>query len=200
MKLYYTPGSCAMAPHIAASEAGVPLDLVKVDLREHKTEKGEDYYAISPRGYVPLLELGDGTRLTEANVLVQYIADENPSAGLMPTDRLGRAKAQSTLAFIATELHKGFGPLWDPAAPAETKASAKTKLSKRFDEINETLGVQQYIGGDSFAAPDAYAFTIINWANFHQIDLKQWPNIAAYMARIAARPKVQEAMRQEGLM
>lgn len=200
MKLYYAPGSCAMAPHIVATEAGVPLELVKVDLRAHKTETGEDYYAISPRGYVPLLELDDGTRLTEGSVLIQYIADENPSAGLLPTERLARTKAQSTLAFISTELHKGFGPLWDPSAPAETKASAKAKLGKRFDEINETLGKHQYLAGDTFTAPDAYAFTVINWANFHQIDLKQWPNIAAYMARVAARPKVQEAMKQEGLM
>jgi glutathione S-transferase len=200
MKLYYTPGSCAMAPHIAARESGVALDLVKVDLRAHKTEHGDDFYAINPRGYVPLLELDDGTRLTEANVLVQYIADEKPESGLMPKDRLGRAKMQSALAFVATELHKGFGPLWDPSAPAETKAAAKTKLGKRFDEINGTLANQQYLAGDAFSAVDAYAFPVINWANFHQIDLKQWPNIAAYMQRVGARPKVQEALKAEGLM
>jgi len=200
MKLYYSPGSCAMAPHIAATESGVKLDLVKVDLRAHKTEHGDDFYAINPRGYVPLLELDDGTRLTEANVLVQYIADENPDGGLMPKDRLGRTKMQSALAFVATELHKGFGPLWDPSAPAETKAAAKTKLGKRFDEINGTLANQQYIAGNEFSAVDAYAFPVINWANFHQIDLKQWPNIAAYMQRVSARPKVQEALKAEGLM
>lgn len=199
MKLYYSPGSCAMAPHIAATESGVKLDLVKVDLRAHKTENGDDFYAINPRGYVPLLELDDGTRLTEANVLVQYIADEKPEGGLMPKDRLGRAKMQSALAFVATELHKGFGPLWDPTAPAETKASAKAKLGKRFDEINATLANQQYLAGNDFSAVDAYAFPVINWSNFHKIDLGQWPNIAAYMQRVAARPKVQEALKAEGL-
>lgn len=200
MKLYYSPGACSLAPHIAAAEAGVPIQLVKVDLKAHKTETGEDYYNINPRGYVPMLELDDGTRLTEANVLIQFIADENPAAGLMPSDRVARTKTQGTLAFVATELHKGFGPLWDPTAPAETKESAKKKLAKRFDELNETLGKQDYLGGNAFSAPDAYAFTVVNWSNFHGIDLKQWPNLAAYMQRVGARPNVQKALKEEGLM
>jgi glutathione S-transferase len=199
MKLYYSPGSCSLAPHIVAREAGVPLDLVKVDLRAHKTETGEDFYAIHPRGYVPYLVANDGSGLSEANVLVQVVADENPSANLIPTERMARAKVQSWLAFIATELHKGFGPLWDPTAHPDTKAAAKTKLGKRFDELNGLLGKQQHIAGDTFSVADAYAFPVINWANFHKIDLGQWPNVAAYMQRVAARPKVQEALKAEGL-
>ena len=199
MKLYYSPGSCALAPHIAANEAGVKLDLVKVDLRAHKTESGEDYYGINPRGYVPLLELDDGTRLTESNVLIQYLADENPAAKLMPSERLARTKAQGTLTFIATELHKGFGPLWDPSMPPEVKEGAKKKLAKRFDELNDTLGKQPYLGGVEFSGADAYAFTVVNWSNFHQIELKKWPNLAAYMQRVAARPNVQKALKEQGL-
>jgi len=199
MKLYYSPGSCSLAPHIVAREAGVPIDLVKVDLRAHKTETGEDFYAINPRGYVPFLVANDGTALSEANVLVQVVADENPSANLIPTERMARAKVQSWLAFIATELHKGFGPLWDPSAHPDAKAAAKVKLGKRFDELNALLGKQSHIAGETFSVADAYAFPVINWANFHQIDLGQWPNIGAWMQRVAARPKVQEALKAEGL-
>ena len=200
MKLYYSPASCALAPHIAATEAGVPLTLVKVDLKAHKTESGEDYYAINPRGYVPLLELDDGTRLTEASVLVQVIADANPGANLIPASGVARAKVQSWLAFIGTELHKGFGPLWDPTSPDETKASAKKKLASRFEELDRVLGKQQFIAGDTFTVADAYAFTVLNWTRFHNIDLSPYPNVQAWMSRIGQRPKVVEAMKQEGLM
>lgn len=200
MKLYYSPASCALAPHIAAAEAGVPLDLVKVDLKAHKTEKGDDYYAINPRGYVPLLELDDGTRLTEASVLQQVIADMNPAANIIPASGVARMKVQSWLAFIGTELHKGFGPLWDPTSPDETKASAKKKLGVRFEELNRMLAKQQFIAGDSFTVADGYAFTVINWARFHSLDLSPYPNLQAWHARIGQRPKVVEAMKQEGLM
>lgn len=200
MKLYYAPASCALAPHIVASEAGVPLELVKVDLRSHKTEAGEDYYAINPRGYVPLLELDDGTRLTESNVLVQVIADENPAANLLPPPGRERQKVQSWLAFIATELHKGFAPLWDPTTPETVREAAKKKLSSRYEELNALLGKQPYIAGQTFTVADAYAFTVTNWTRFHNIDLAQWPNLQAFMGRIAERPKVVEAMRQEGLI
>ena len=199
MKLYYSPGACSLAPHIVAREAGVPVNLVKVDLKAHKTETGEDYYAINPRGYVPFLVLNDGTPLSEANVLVQVIADENPGANLIPTERIARAKVQSWLAFIATELHKGFGPLWDPTAHPDTKTAAKVRLGNRFDELNTRLGDQKHIAGDAFSVADAYGFTVVNWANFHQMDLGRWPNIAAWMQRVAARPKVQEALKAEGL-
>ncbi len=200
MKLYYSPASCALAPHIAATEAGAPLELVKVDLRAHKTETGEDYYAINPRGYVPMLELDDGTRLTEASVLVQVIADTNPAANLIPASGMARVKVQSWLAFIATELHKGFSSLWDPSAPEETKASARKRLAMRYEELNRVLGHQQYIAGDTFTVADGYAFTVTNWTRFHSIDLAPYPNVQAWMARVGQRPKVIEAMKQEGLM
>lgn len=200
MKLYYSPASCALAPHIAATEAGVKLDLVKVDLKAHKTESGEDYYAINPRGYVPMLELDDGTRLTEASVLVQVIADQNPAANLIPAGGIARAKVQSWLAFIGTELHKGFGPLWDPTSPDETKTSAKKKLANRFEELNRVLGHQQFIAGDTFTVADGYAFTVINWTRFHNIDLAPYPNLAAWQGRIGQRPNVIKALKEEGLM
>ena len=199
MKLYYSPASCALAPHIVAAEAGVPLDLVRVDLATHKTETGEDYYTINPRGYVPFLVLDDGTPLSEAGVLVQYIADENPGAGLLPTERLARTKVQSWLGFISTELHKGFAPLWDRSTPDEVKESAKKKLFNRFSELNDVLGARPYVAGDTFSVADAYAFTIANWTRFQNMDLSPYPNLQAWMGRVAQRPKVVEALKQQGL-
>lgn len=199
MKLYYSPASCALAPHIVATEAGVPLDLVKVDLATHKTEAGEDYYKINPRGYVPFLVLDDGTPLSEAGVLVQYIADENPGAGLLPTERLARTKVQSWLGFISTELHKGFAPLWDPTTPDAVKETVKKKLFARFSELNDVLGTRAYVAGDSFTVADAYAFTIANWTRFQNMDIGPYANLQAWMGRVAQRPKVVEALKQQGL-
>lgn len=199
MKLYYSPASCALAPHIVATEAGVPLDLVRVDLATHKTDTGEDYYAINPRGYVPFLVLDDGTPLSEAGVLVQYIADENPGAGLLPTERLARTKVQSWLGFISTELHKGFAPLWDPTTPDAVKDNVKKKLFNRFSELNDVLGARPYVAGDAFTVADAYAFTITNWTRFQNMDISPYPNLQAWMGRVAQRPKVVEALKQQGL-
>ncbi len=202
MKLYYTPGACSLAPHIAAVEAKVPLDLVKVDLATHKTEKGEDFYQINPRGYVPALQFDDGEVMTEAQVLLQAIADMKPEAGLMP--KVGtreRLRTQALLAYVSTELHKGFGPLWGAKAFGDQGvAAAKTNLAKRFKELNERLGKQDYLGGSSFTAADAYAFTILNWTKMHRIDLDEYPNLVAYQRRVAERPAVKQAMKEEGLV
>ncbi|MGE0006446.1 MAG: glutathione transferase GstA [Parvibaculaceae bacterium] len=202
MKLYYSPGACSLAPHIVAREAGLPLDLTKVDLTSHKLEDGTNYYDVNPRGYVPALRLEEGEPLlTEANIVVQYLADRKPEAGLMPkAGSTERYRAQQWLAFIATELHKNFSWLWYKDTPAETKAVVKDKLDKRFAELDGHLKNNDYILGKSFSAADAYAFTILNWVNVLGMNFKKYPNLQAFMDRVAARPKVQEALKAEGLV
>ena len=202
MKLYYSPGACSLAAHIAANEAGVKVDLAKVDLKAHQLEDGSDYYAVNPRGYVPAVRIKDGEPvLTEANVVVQFIADQKPESGLMPkAGTAERYRAQQWLAFIATELHKNFSWLWQKDTSAETKAAVKAKLEKRFAELDAHLKSNDYLLGKNFSAPDAYAFTIINWVNFLGTNLKSFPSLQAYMDRVAARPKVQETLKSEGLL
>ena len=202
MKLYYSPGACSLAPHIVAREAGVALDLEKVDLAAHKLADGSNYYDVNPRGYVPAIRVkADEPVLTEANVLVQFLADQKPEAGLMPkAGSPERYRAQQWLAFVATELHKNFSWLWYKDTPAETKTAVKDKLDKRFAELDKHLASNDYLLGKSFSAADAYAFTIINWVNFLGMNLKSFPNLQAFLARVAARPKVQEALKAEGLI
>jgi glutathione S-transferase len=201
MKLYYAPGACSLAPHIAANEAGVAVDLVKVDLTTHKTEQGEDFYAINPRGYVPALVFDDGELLTEAQVILQAIADMKPASGLMPpAGTRERLRAQSWLAYISTELHKGFGPLWYGKKIGDTAVNfAKESLAKKFSELDERLGDRAFLTGDKFAAPDAYAFTIVNWTRFHRIDLDPYPRLADYQKRVSERPAVAQALKDEGI-
>lgn len=202
MKLYYSPGACSLAPHIVASEAGIPLELEKVDLGSHKLADGSNYYDVNPRGYVPAVRINAGEPvLTEANVVVQYIADQKPEAGLMPkAGTPERYRAQQWLAFIATELHKNFSWLWYKDTPAETKTAVKEKLDKRFAELDAHLKGNAYLLGKDFSAADAYAFTIVNWVNFLGMNLNSFPNLKAYMDRVAARPKVQAALKAEGLV
>jgi glutathione S-transferase len=201
MKLYYSPDACSLAPHIVAREAGLPLDLVKVDLRAHKTETGEDYFTINPRGYVPALEI-DGELHTEVAALVQYLADQAPHANLLPpAGSKERFKVQQWLAFVASELHKTFSPwLFDPAAAESTKQATRSKLGVRFGELDTLLADRPYLTGDTFTVADAYAFTIVNWSNFLKIDIKPYPSLSAFMARVAARPKVREALEAERLV
>jgi glutathione S-transferase len=201
MKLYYSPGACSLAPHIVAREAGLALDLVKVDIPTRTTETGEDYLEINPRGYVPALVI-DGELHTEVPALVQYLADQAPQSSLLPpAGSNGRFKVQQWLAFVASELHKTFSPwLFDPAAAGSTKQAARDKLSLRFGELDTLLADRPYLTGDTFTVADAYAFTIVNWSNLLKIDLKPYPNLSAFMARIAARPKVREALEAERLV
>jgi glutathione S-transferase len=201
MKLYYAPGACSLSPHIVAVEAGLPVEMVKVDLGKHKTESGEDFNAINPKGYVPTLRLDDGSVLTEGPAIVQYLADQKPSSGLAPAaGSIDRYRVQEWLNFIGTELHKNFGPLFNPATPDAVKETAKGNITKRLGYLNDKLANKQYLMGDKFTVADAYAFTIVNWTNFVKIDLKPYPNLAAYMGRVGARPKVQETLKAEGLM
>jgi glutathione S-transferase len=201
MKLYYSPGACSLSPHIVACEAGIAIDLEKVNLAEHKTETGQDYFAVNPKGYVPALRLDDGGILTEGPAIVQYLADQRPASGLAPAaGGMERYRLQEWLAFIGTELHKSFPPLFNPATSDEVKQTAKTNITKRLGYLNDQLANRQYLLGSNFTVADAYAFTIVNWTNFVRIDLKPYPNLAAYVGRVAARPKVQEALKAEGLM
>jgi glutathione S-transferase len=201
MKLYYAPGACSLSPHIVATEAGIPVELVKVDLGKHQTASGEDFMAINPKGYVPALRLDDGSVLTEGPAIVQYLADKNPASGLAPANgSLERYRLQETLNFIGTELHKNFGPLFNPATPDAAKEAQKATIAKKLAYLNDQLANKQYLMGDKFTVADAYAFTIVNWTNFVKMDLKPYPNLAAYMGRVGARPKVQETLKAEGLM
>lgn len=201
MKLYYSPGACSLSPHIVAREAGIAIELEKVDLGKHKTEKGDDYMSVNPKGYVPALRLDDGSILTEGPAIVQYLADQKPATKLAPAaGTMDRYRLQEWLTFIGTELHKNFGPLFNPATPDAVKEAAKANITKRIGYLNDQLGKRQYLLGDTFTVADAYAFTILNWANFVRMDLKPYANIGAYIARISARPKVQEALRAEGLL
>jgi len=201
MKLYYSPGACSLSPHIVVTEAGLPVELEKVDLAKHKTESGKDFMTINPKGYVPTLQLDDGTILTEGPAIVQYLADQKPGSGLAPANgTVDRYKLQEWLNFIGTELHKNFGPLFNPATPDAVKENSKANITKRLAYLNDALAGKQYLMGSTFTVADAYAFTIVNWTNFVKIDLKPYPNLVAYMQRVGARPKVQETLRSEGLM
>ena len=200
MKLYYAPGACSLSPHIVAREAGLRLDLEKVDLRSGKTETGAAFAEINPKGYVPALSLDNGEVLTEVSALVQYVADQAPQAALMPaagTDE--RYRVLEWLGFISTEIHKGFGPLWNPGTPDSMKAATKDRLASRFAYLDEILAKQPYLMGETFTIADAYLFTVVNWTNFHAIDISSFKNLSAFMTRVAARPKVREALEAEGL-
>lgn len=201
MKLYYSPGACSLAPHIVAREAGLAIDLVKVDLMTHKTETGADYFAINPRGYVPVLEI-DGKLHTEVAALVQYLAEQAPQSNLLPpAGTMERFRVQQWLTFVSSELHKTFSPwLWHTETAEQTKRAAREKLAARFTELDKHLADRPYLTGDTFTVADAYAFTIINWSNFLKIDLKPYPNLSAFMTRVAARPKAREALKAERLV
>lgn len=200
MKLYYAPGACSLAPHIVAREAGLQIALEKVDLSKHLTETGENFRTINPKGYVPAIGLKDGSVLTEAAAIIQYLADQQPSAGLAPANgTTERYRLIEWLTFISSEIHKGFGPLWNPATPDAVKAATKERLATRFAYLNETLAKQPFLMGETFTIADAYLFTVVNWTNFHTIDISSYKNLSAFMTRIASRPKVQEALVAEGL-
>ena len=200
MKLYFSPGACSLAPHIALEEAGIPFEAVKVDLRTHKLADGTDYYTINPKGYVPLLELDNGERLSEVAVILQYIADRKPGT-LAPTfGTFERYRVMEWLNFIATEVHKQYGPLFYPDTPDATKDKQRATLAKRFDLLVTTLAKQPYLTGESFTVADAYLFTVVNWSGMLKFDLSRWPALQQFQKRVAERPKVHAALKAEGLV
>jgi glutathione S-transferase len=201
MRLYYSPGACSLAPHIVAREAGIPVEMVKVDLAAKTIEGGGDYLKINPKGSVPALALDDKVFLTEGSVISQFIADMEPDTMLMPASgTMDRYRALEWLNFIATELHKSFSPLFRGTTPPEMRTVILQLLDSKFSYLERHLADRDYLLGDRFSAADAYAFTILSWAPVVGIDLSLWPNLAAYVARISARPKVREALAAEGLI
>ena len=200
MQLYFAPGACSLASHITLREAGLPFDLKRADTKTKKLSDGGDYLAVNPKGAVPALRLDDGQVLTEGVAIMQYIADQKPDSKLVPkSGTIERYRVQEWLNYITSEVHKGFSPLWNPTAHAEVKSYALANLEKKLDWTNQQLAGKQYLTGDTFTIADAYLYTVINWTYFLNIDLGRWPALKEYHARVAARPKVQEALEAEGL-
>ncbi len=201
MKLYYSPGACSLASHIALHESGLPFQAIAAPTKTHRLPDGTDYYAINPLGYVPLLELDDGTRLAEGAAILQYIADQVPGKQLIPAaGTWERYKVQEWLNFVGTELHKGFSPLFNPATPEDFKPVIRNRLIDRFKFVNESLAGKAYLSGDAFCVADAYLFTVSRWAGFVGVSLEGLDHLAAFMARMNERPAVQAVLRAEGFL
>jgi glutathione S-transferase len=201
MKLYYSPGACSLSPHIALLEAGLPYDLVKVDVRAKKLENGDDYLKVNPKGQVPALSLDNGEIMTEGPVIVQMIADQAAGKNLAPA--IGspeRYRLQEWLNFVTTELHKNFSPLFNPAIPDEVKAFFKDRIMGKFKYADDKLAAQDYLMGKQFTVADGYLYTMLRWAEGNKMDLSGLKNLMAFKDRVGARPKVQEALTKEGLM
>jgi glutathione S-transferase len=202
MKLYYSPGACSLSPHIALLEAGLPYDLVKVDLRAKKLENGDDYLKVNPKGQVPAIALDNGQVVTEGPVIVQMIADRAKDRNLAPPrDSEERYKLQEWLNYITTELHKNLGPMFSPVLADDAKAFFKDRAMAKFKYLETQLAGRDYLMGSQFTVADGYLFTMLMWATDRlKFDLSGLPNLIAYKARVAARPKVQEALKKEGLL
>jgi glutathione S-transferase len=200
MKLYYSPGACSLSPHIALHESGLPFQTVLASTKSHKLQDGTDYYTINPKGYVPLLELDDGTRLAEGPAIVQFIADQAPDKQLAPAaGTLQRYRLQEWLTFIGTEIHKQFSPLFSPAMPEEAKAMFRQKVQDRLAYVDRQLAGRDYLLGDKFSVADGYLYTVTRWAAPLKLDISGLSNLNAFMARMGARPAVQQALKAEGL-
>jgi glutathione S-transferase len=198
MKLYFSPGACALHPQIALREAGLKFDMVRVDIRAHKLHDGTDFYGINAKGYVPVLELDDGTRLTEGAVIDQFVADKNPGSKLLPpAGTMDRVHVQEWLHFIGTEIHKSFAPLFNPALEGDAREAQKKKVTGRLANLEQQPGGKTYLTGDTFTVADGYLYNMLRWTAFTQIELAKWPNLSAYFARVEARPAVKAAVEAE---
>ncbi len=201
MKLYYAPGACSLSPHIVATEAGIPLELVRVDTKTKTVAKEGDFWAINPKGYVPALELDDGEVLTEGPAIVQYLADLRPDAAIAPPNGTAlRYRLQEMLSYITSEIHKTYSPLFNPSVSAELRAERIEYLKKRYALLDRHLAAHDYLVGDRFTVADAYLFVVTNWARSTKVDLAGFTNLQAFQKRIAARPAVRAAMQAEGLI
>lgn len=202
MKLYYKPGACSLASHIALVETGIPFEIEAVDTSAALTQNGRNYSDINPKGYVPALELDGGDILTEGPAILQYLADANPKMGLIPAiPTMDRARTIEQLVFVSSELHKAFGPLFRDGASEVEINTARSAVEQKFDVVEALLsdGRQTLVAGH-FTVADVYLFVVANWANFQNIDLKCWPHLASFVMRVSERPSVQQAMRAEGLL
>jgi len=201
MKLYYSPGACSLSPHIVARELGLALELEKVDTQAKRTESGRDFWQINPKGYVPALELDSGEVLTEGPAIVQYLADLKPEKGLAAANgTLARYRLQEMLGYINSEIHKTYSPLFKSDTPEQTRAERKEYLRKRYALIEDILAKQTWLLGDHFSVADAYLFTVTNWARHVDFDLSAFKALNGFQQRVAARPAVQTAMQEEGLI
>lgn len=201
MKLFYSPASCAMSPHIVLSEVGLAYEVERVDLASKTTASGRALAEINPQNAVPVLVLADGEVLTEGAAIVQYVADLRPEAGLLPpAGTLARARVQQWLNYVATEMHKAHVPLFKASYPGEAKAIALDSIRRAYDFVSEALADRPYLTGETFTVADAYLFTILNWHSFIGLDLAAWPVLVDFQARVAARPAVRRAMIEEGLI
>ncbi|HEX4151004.1 MAG TPA: glutathione transferase GstA [Steroidobacteraceae bacterium] len=200
MKLYFSPGACSLSPRIVLMEAGLPFTAVKTDLKSKKTASGADYLAVNSKGAVPALELDDGQVLTEGPAIVQYLADLRPESGLAPrAGSFERYRLMEILNYITSEVHKSFSPLFSPDTPADSRKIAVDNLAKKFDWLSKHIAGKKFLMGDTFTVADAYLFTVLRWSGLVRVDLGQWPALAEYVARVAERPKVKEALQAEGL-
>ena len=201
MKLYYSPGTCSLSPHIAMLEAGLSFEAIMAPTKTHQLPDGTDYYTINPLGYVPYLTLDDGRSLHEGPAIVQYIADQVPEKNLAPANgTYERYKLQEWLTLIGTELHKSFSPLFTPGTPDEVKTTFKTRLLSRLTWVDGELAGKDYLMGEQFTVADGYLFVVTNWARMVALDISGLANLAAFRARVGARPAVIEAMKAEGLI
>ncbi len=201
MKLYYSPGACSLSTHIAMLEAGLAFEPVLASTKTHLLKDGTDYHTINPLGYVPLLELDDGTRLSEVAAILQYIADQAPASGLAPqSGTLARYQLMSWLNFVATELHKGFSPLFNQSTPEVYKPLCKSHLLERFAWVNTHLQRRSYVMGDSYTVVDMYLFNVSNWARVVDLKLSDFEQLLEWRKHIAERPAVRAAMKAEGLL
>ena len=201
MKLYYSPGACSLSPHIVACEAELPIELIKVDLENKRTESGEDFWQLNPNGYVPLLILDDGNTLTEGPAIVQYLADQVSGKKLIPpAGTFERYQLQQWLNFISTEIHKSFSPLFNPVAPEEAKELAIDILNRRLETVAEQLSSKPFLLGENFSVADAYLFVTLSWGKYVNVDISRWPSLVRYSDRISERPAVQKALKEEGLI
>ena len=199
MKLYFSPGACSLAPHILLRETGARFELAKVDTASHVTAAGDDFYAVNPKGQVPLLELADGERLSEGAIIAQYISESAVGSRLLPATGMARYRVLEWQNYVASELHKSYTPLFNPALAADAKQTLKAGLRRKYEWLDSRLG-NAYLTGDDFTVADAYLFVVSQWAKYVDLDLSDLSNLQAYLGRVASRPAVREAMQAEGLL
>lgn len=201
MKLYYSPGACSLAPHIVLHETGLPYTPVLASTKTHQLADGTDYYTVNPLGYVPLLEFDNGERMTEVAAIVQYLADQVPAQQLAPAaGTMARYRLVAWLSIVSSEFHRQYSPLFNKEMPEEAKVFFRKKLNGRYAWLDGQLAGKSFLMGETFTVADAYLFTVTNWSRHVGVDTQSRPNVTAYMARVAARPAVQAAMKAEGLL